>query len=190
MRRSSLLLLLLACAACAPVVPVIPPSVATLPPGAFPDGPDQDLAAITLGANDFQDAARTYGRPAEGARAAAALDYLAGTVAVAPRWQCASPGVRALLPDARAALRAQLGVPASASSQSVVDGLLRVADALRDNDQAAARQALAPPAFPDPAGTLAALGRLPYVNAADVALQEMEAEVNQSMPGSTCFGGA
>ena len=186
MRRATLLLLL--AAACTPVPPVPPPSVAVLPAGTYPDAADQDLAAIGVAADAFADAARTYGQPVQAARAAAALDYLAGEVNVAPRWECASSQSRQQLLDARTALRAALGVPDAASSQLVVDDLLRAAAALQDNDPDAARQALAS-VFPDPAGTLDRLGHLPYLQAADVAAQALSAEVNQAVPGSTCFAG-
>ncbi len=191
--RARSLLLLLACAGgarCTPAPAPPPPSLAALPPNAFPGQPDQDLAAIDVAANAFVDAARTYGDPAGGARAAAALDYLAGALAVAPRWQCGAAGVSGQMLAARLALRAAIDVPADAPSQQVVDGLLAAADALRDSDPAAARRALAPPTFPDATRTLAALGQLPYIATADLATQGAQAEVSGPVPGSTCFGGA
>ncbi len=182
------LLLLLACAGCVVVPGAAPPSDAAVPPGTFGEG-DTDLAAITLAAGAFSDGAQTYAQPAAAARAAAALDYLNGAVAIHPRWQCVSPDTRALLPGADAALRSALDVPPAATSQSVVDGLLRAADALANDDAPAARRALAPPAFPDAARTLEVLNRLPYSNVADVATQRLQAEVTGMVAGSTCFNG-
>ncbi len=175
------------CAACAGPV-VLPPDTARLPPGAL-DGRDPDLAAIALAADAFSSASRTYGRPAEAARAAASVEYLGGVLNTDPRWSCLSGIAHAQILGARQEMRRVLGVAPGTPSQLLVDDLVRAADALADNDRRAAELALSPPAFAaTPADTLRLLGNLPYLESVNVATMRVDAEVNSGLQGSACSG--
>ncbi len=175
------------CAACAGPVS-LPPDTARLPPGAL-GGQDPDLAAIGQASDAFSSASRTYGRPAEAARAAAAVEYLGGVLNTSPRWSCLSGIAHAQILGARGDVRRALGVAPGTPSQLVVDDLIRAADALADNDRAAAERALSPPAFAaPPAETLRLLGNLPYLQAVNVATMRVDAEVNSGDFGGACLG--
>ena len=111
---------MLLCASCAgPVAP--PVDTARLPPGAFGAGPDPDMAAIEQSSDVFGSASRSYGRPGEAARAAAAVDYLGGTLNTSPRWACLSGVAKTQILEARVELRRVLGVAPGTPSQVVVD---------------------------------------------------------------------
>ena len=59
---------------------------ARLAPGALGSGFDPDVTAVNLARWAFADSGRTRGRPIEGARAAASMDYIAGELYTSPRW--------------------------------------------------------------------------------------------------------
>jgi hypothetical protein len=163
-----------------------PPNVAVLPPGAFGAAPDQDQAALDQAEYAFADPGRIYGRPAAAARAAAAIDYLAGAVETAPRWAYIAPDTKQEMLDARVGVRQALGIAPDAPSQGVVDALLTAADALDAGNRHAAVSALQAPGFTLPAGvTLARLSALPYVQAANVATREAS-DAAQSVPKADC----
>ena len=178
----------LLCMSCAgPVAP--PVDTARLPPGAFGLGRDPDMAAIEQSSNTFSSASRSYGRPGEAARAAAAVDYLGGTLATSPRWACLSGIARTQILAARVELRQVLGVAPGTPSQVLVDDLLRAADAVADNDRVAAEQALSPPAFTaQGADTLRLLGNLPYMEAVTVGTMRVSTEAGAGSSDSACFG--
>ncbi|MGH7212112.1 MAG: hypothetical protein ACREF1_11705, partial [Acetobacteraceae bacterium] len=94
-----------------------PPDVAQLPPGAFGAAPDPDQAALSLAEYDFADTSRIYGRPAEAARAAAAVDYLAGAFDTQPRWAYLPPDTKQEMLDARDGVRQALGIAPDTPSQ-------------------------------------------------------------------------
>ncbi len=175
------------CVSCAGPAP-LPVDVARLPPGAL-GGRDPDLAAIGLAADAFSSASQTYGRPAEAARAAAAVEYLSGVAGTSPRWACLSGVAHEQILGARGDVRRALGVAPGTPSQVVVDDLVRAADALADNDRRAAELALSPPAFmAPPADTLRLLGNMPYLQAVNVATMRVDAEVNSQDYGGSCTG--
>lgn len=165
-------LLLAGCAAPGP-----PPDTAQLPPGAMGAGNDPDVQAIDLAAYAFADPARTYGKPEQAARAVAAVEYLGGELSTSPRWAMIDGQTRSDMLAARAALRAALGVPATAPSQAVVDGLLAAAKALSEGDVAGAEAALHPPVFTEGGvGTMRHLSNLPYIQVANLATRTAASE--------------
>jgi hypothetical protein len=178
----------LLCASCAgPVAPLV--DTARLPPGAFGAGRDPDMAAIEQASDSFSSASRSYGQPGEAARAAAAVDYLGGALAASPRWACLSGVAKAQILAARGELRRVLGVAPGTPSQVLVNDLLRAADAVADNDRAAAERALSPPAFTAPgADTLRLLGNLPYMETVTVGTMRVSTEATAGSSDSACFG--
>lgn len=171
----------LALAACGSVQPVVP-DYARLRLNAFGTNEDGDVAAANLAQYAFADAGRTYGRPIEGARAAAALEYMAGAFYVSPRWQEISPLTKEQLLQARVELRQVIGVRPGARSQQIVDGLTQAATALDLGDEAGAAAALdRSGAFLAPGATeVATLGNLPYMRAANIATQHAADEMFQN----------
>lgn len=153
---------------------------AVMPAGGLGSGMDPDTTAANIAAWAFADSARTYGRPLEGARAAAALEYAAGAFNSSPRWQNVSAMTLEMLLEARAALRQALGVAPGARSQQILDALTGAVAALTRNDRAAAIASLGPPTFPQGGeATLALLGNLPYFRIANVATQRLQNEMFQ-----------
>lgn len=152
-----------------------PPS-AQLPPDAVEGAGDPARAAILGSAYAFAAPAHLSGQPAEAARALAQVEYLAVEIPTGPRWVEWSPLVGAGLQQARAEMRAALGIPAGAAPQQVVDSLYAASRALQRGDTAAAEGALQ--AIPHAAGPsllrLAALPPLPRTRLATaLAHQEM-----------------
>ena len=146
----------------------VPPDVAQLRPGQLGRDGDPDTTALDLAQYAFADSSRTYGRPADAARAAAALDYLAGAFIARP--SNISAETQADLLQSRQELRAALAVAPGAPSQAVVDRLTAAAGALSANDEAGALRQLGPPVFTVPPGqVLARLSNLPYLRVANVA---------------------
>ncbi len=176
-------LLLCACTVASPQ----PADTARLPTNAL-SGQDQDVAAIGLAADAFSGPSQTYGRPADAARAAAALEYLAGELATAPRWSCLSGTAQVQLAQARTELRETLDVTPGTRAQQIVDQLERAADALTEDDQPAAVAALGPPAFRSGKDMLTLLGNLPYMQSVNVAMQQVNAETSPGTDTSTCDG--
>lgn len=164
-------------AGCANLLPVVPDH-AYMSAGALGGGQDPDVGASNLASWAFADSGRTYGRPIEGARAAASLDYLAGAIYVSPRWAHVSALTKEELLQGRAELRAALGVAPTATSQQLVDSLTGAGTALAAGDRAGAVRRLNPAVFP--AGgekTLATLANLPYLRMANVGTSHLENEL-------------
>jgi hypothetical protein len=162
------------------------PDSAVLPPGAFGTAPDQDQAALDLAEYVFADPNRTYGQPAEAARAAAAIDYLGGAFSTNPRWAFLPVGIKDDMLQARAELRQTLGIAPDASSQTVVDALLAAANALTAHDEARAAADLRTPVFTLPTQqTLQRLGNMPYVRGANVATREASS-ASAEVPTENC----
>lgn len=151
------------------------PDVAQMPPGSFGQG-DASVQAVAQFA--FGDAGRTYGDPELGARAAAALDFMAGAARVVPGWDV-SPETQGELLTARQEVRNTLHVRPAARSQDVTDALLAATRAFAANDNAAAATAL------DRSGAFAApgtqvvntLSNLPYIRDANLATQHAADEL-------------
>ncbi|MEJ0020418.1 MAG: hypothetical protein WDN25_28490 [Acetobacteraceae bacterium] len=175
-RRSLILALLLA--ACGAIQP--PPDTAYVPPGAF--GPlDNDLGAANQSSWAFADAARTANHPVSAARAAAAVDYLAGELSSNPRFVAMSPFTKQEMLQARVDVRRVLGVAPAAPSQVITNALLQFADAWQSGDRTGALQALAAPGFTlPPDQTLRVLANMPFIQSANVATMDA---ANQMLPG-------
>jgi hypothetical protein len=163
-------------AACTP--PPYPPDTARLPPGSFGTNEDQDTAAINFGEYAWADTARLYGRPADGARAVASVDYLAGELTTSPRWDNIGADTKLQMLQARADVRRAAGIAPGAPSQLVVNALVAAYAALAAQDTRGALAALSAPVFTlGPQATLQRLGTLPAVQAANVATTKAEEEM-------------
>ncbi len=166
-------LILFACllaAGCASIAP--PPDTARLPPNAYGLFEDNDVGAINLAQWAFADPARTRNDPIDAARAAAAVDYLAGQLSSSPRWVAMSPITKGQMLQAREEVRQALGIAPGAPSQLVVDGLLGAANALAAGDRPLALAALRSPVFVwPPDQMLARLSDMPFLPIANVASQ-------------------
>ena len=161
----ALLLMLAGCG-----LPVQTVDTARLAPGQLGTGFDPDVTAVNFAQWAFADPARTRGRPVEGARAVAAMDYIAGSLNTSPRWDNIPATIQMQLLQGRVQARRAIGVVPGAPSQAVIDRLTMAADALAHADQPAALQQLDAPIFDAAAPVvLARLADLPYVPAANVS---------------------
>ena len=157
-----------------------PLDTAALPFAAF-GTMDNDVAAANQAAWAFAAPERIAGNPVDAARAAAAVDYLAGELASNPRWLMISPLTKQKMVTARFEDRQALGIVPTVPSQVVVNVLLRFAVEWRAGNQAAAIQALAAPGFTfSPEATLHALANLPYIQSANIASIDA---ASQMLPG-------
>ncbi len=178
MRRAALLAVLLLSACAAGGTQPFVPDTARLAPGQLGYGAlDPDVTAVHLAAWAFADPSRTRNDPADAARAAASMDYIAGELNTSPRWANIGPLTKDQLLQGRAELRRVLGIPANAPSQLVVDGLAGAGNALAAGNEAAALAALRNPAFPDPQATLARLWNLPYMQMANISTMKASGQL-------------
>ena len=162
-------LLVVGVAACGPLAPFVP-DIARLAPGALGSGGDVNVGAVNQAQWAFADSGRTYGRPVEAARAAAALDYIAGEFTTSPRWDGVSALTKQQLLEGRQELRRALGVLPGTSSQQVVDALVGAGNALAAGREEDARKLLGAPVFTGTgAETLARLSNMPYLRMANVS---------------------
>lgn len=153
------------------------PDTARMPPFAF-GVVDPDVGAIELAQWAFADPIRTRGDPVDGARAVAAVDYLAGELQASPRWQNMSVLTLMQMVQARAQVRRAVGIAPGAPSQQVVNSLIGAANALAAGLQPAALAALDNPIYQQPPPqTLFKLSNLPYVPTANVATQHAALQV-------------
>jgi hypothetical protein len=177
MIRLGVVLACLAIAGCA-VQP--PPDTASVPPGAF-GFLDNTLAAANQASYAFAVPARTLNDPVDSARAAAAVDYLAGELSSNPRWVTLSPLTKLKMLQARADVRRVLGISPNALSQAVVNTLLQFAWLWAVADRGVAMQALTTPVFTlPPEQTLQVLNNMPYIQSANIATLDA---ANQMLPG-------
>ena len=109
---------------------------------------DNDVAAANQAAWAFAAPERIANNPVDAARAAAAIDYLAGELASNPRWLMISPLTKQEMVQARIDVRQVLGIVPNAPSQVVVNALLRFASEWQAGNQTGAMQALAAPGSP------------------------------------------
>ncbi|WP_207536795.1 hypothetical protein [Sabulicella rubraurantiaca] len=144
--------LLFALAGC--TVGEVPPS-ATMPVSAVGPVTDPMRASVLSSAYVFGHPAST--RPADRARGAAMVEFMAADYRWNPRWWEYSPTVGIQLDEARAELRRAYSVPPGAPPQVVVDAMVATGAALEARDEAAARGTLVARGFPAPDATLAAL---------------------------------
>ena len=149
---------------------IVVPDTARLAPGQLGTGGDPDVTAMNLAQWAFADPSRTYGRPADAARAAASMDYVAGEFNTSPRWAGIQATTQMQLLQGRQELRAALGVVPGTPSQVVVDRLAWAGNAMAVGDSAAAARVLGPPAF-NASGeeVLARLANMPYLHMANVS---------------------
>jgi len=129
------LLLLANCAAAPASLPDVP---LAMPQGAG----DPVRGAVLAAAPAFADPAGLARRPAEAARQAARLEWLAASLVEQPDWRRASPLLGPALRAGRAELRAALGVPDHAPARLVAAALLDAAGALESGQVARAEAAL------------------------------------------------
>ena len=146
-----------------------PPDTAQIPFAAF-GTLDNDTAAAGIAASAFASPARTANDPVDGARACAAIDFLAGELSSNPRWIGLSPFTKQEMLQARVDVRRVLAIRPEAPSQIVVDALLQFAAAWQYGDQATAMRMLTAPVFTlAPEQTLQILANLPVVRSANLA---------------------
>jgi hypothetical protein len=166
-------------AGCAAITP--PPDTAQLPFAAF-GTLDNDTAATGLAASAFAVPARTANDPVDGARACAAIDYLAGELSTNPRWISISPLAKQKMLQARVDVRQVLGIRPDAPSQIVVNSLMQFAAAWQYGDQTTAMHMLSAPVFTlGPEQTLQILSNLPMISSANLA--SMDANTQMQMGG-------
>ena len=145
-----------------------PPDTASIPLWAEPYWPGDD-AAIMHAEWAWADPSRTRGIPAEGTRAVAEIDYLAGELSSNPRWVTMSPFAKLRMLQAREDVRRALGIAPDAPSQAVVTPLIAALAAMDAGDQRQVLASLSSPVFTlGPERTLAALTALPYVQTANL----------------------
>lgn len=179
-------MLLVPLAACA--TGPLPPS-AHLPPDAVSAAQDPMRTAILGSAYTFNRASS----PAERARAAALVEYLAADYRWDWRWAEYTPTTGPALEAARNELHTAFGIAPGAPPQAVVDGLMI---ASRSLEQGAA-PTLAPAVFAQPNLTLASLNMPAELPATRVATAMMERELHRidterssgGGPGGTGGGG-
>lgn len=139
----------------------LPPDTAVMPPGALGTNGDVDVRALDIAAFDFAHAIK--GNPSKAATAVAALDYLGGELNSSPRWIDMDALTRLEMLDWRKQMRAQLGINATASAQSVVNTMLGLAQAYQTHDTASVQRLLASPIFTVPPTVVAdRLNDIPY----------------------------
>ncbi len=137
-----------------------------------------DQGAIQTASYALGERSRTAGQPGEAARALASIDYLAGALYTNPHWSGIPATTKLRMLQGRAEVRSYLAVAPGTPSQAVVNGLIRAADALEAGDTATASAALPASVFTrGPAGTIALLSNLPYLQQANVAAQNANADI-------------
>ncbi len=185
--RAAALALLLALGACA-AGPL--PEQASLPPVLQNDGvTDPARSAILSTAHVFNRPATLAGNPAEAATALGRLEFLAVELAAGPRWRDLDPLVAPLLARGREEARAAIGIRPGLPAQAAIDGLAATAFALRRNDAAAARQAMA--GITAPGSESAALARLaalpPLPRTAEATARAQAALTRRDQQGNDRF---
>ncbi|WP_237217864.1 hypothetical protein, partial [Falsiroseomonas oryziterrae] len=130
MRALPILLLLAACAALPPAQP--------LPPVHTTGASDPTRQAVLAASWAFGTPGRLAGRPAEAARAAGQVEYLAAALPQDQRWIGARPTVFPALRDARVELRDALGIRQDAPDEAVGRALLDAGSALDAGNRAGA----------------------------------------------------
>jgi hypothetical protein len=148
---------------------------------------DPGRQAVLSASYAFSDTGRLAGRPAEAARAAARLEWMAAALPGDQGWIGASPRLFPALRDARGELRAALGLAPEAPAASVSPPLAAAADALATGRRAEAARALDPVAPGGGEAVLARLGALPPLpraaSATRLAADEM-IRITQDDPSS------
>ncbi|TCI00388.1 hypothetical protein EJV46_07075 [Roseococcus sp. SYP-B2431] len=182
--KAALLLAPLAACATGP----LPPS-ARLPPDVVTAAQDPMRSAILSSAYVFNRASS----PAERARAAALVEFLATDYRWDWRWAEYAPTTGPALEAARSELHTALGIAPTAPPQAVVDGLLVASRSLELGNP----PALSPAVFTRPSLTLASLSAPAELPATRIATAMMERELHRidaerytgGGPGSSGGGG-
>ncbi len=130
----------------------------------------------------FGDTSALRGRPAEAARAAVQLEFLADAFVTDPVWSIrASGAVLHALRQGRAEMREALGIAPNAPSGPVIEGLREAAAALDAGQDARAEAALSGPDFPaGGAGVLRRLATLPRLPRVAEAASAAAAEIRRN----------
>lgn len=158
----------------------LPPS-ARLPPDAISAAQDPMRTAILGSAYTFN----RPSSPAERARAAAFVEFLAADYSWNWRWAEYTPTTGPALEAARNELHAAFGIAPSAPPQAVVDGLLL---ASRSLEQGGA-PTLSPAVFTQPSVTLASLSTPAELPATRIATGMIERELHRIDGERTSGGG-
>lgn len=136
---------------------------------------------MLVAAYAFGDTRRLAGRPADAARAAADLEWIAVALPQDFRWTGANPLLFGQLRAARAELRGALGIAPDASPVAVTQRLGSAARLLDEGRRSDAAAALGEEAALD---RLAALPRLPRAAAATALAQAELGRLMQEDPAS------
>jgi hypothetical protein len=180
-----LLLAALLPAGCGAIAP--PVDTPVVPPWALGTNGDADQAAAGIAGWAFASPGNTAGRPVDAARGVISVEYLAGVLSSSPRYFNVSPLVQQQMLAARFEVRRALGVPASAPSQAVVDGLIGAETALLARDPAALERALTTPVFTlGPQATMQRLANLPPLPETNIATQRAQFQI-QAPNDRVCF---
>jgi len=140
---------------------------------------DPVRGAALYAPRNLGDTSRWTGQPADAAAAAEQLEFLADQMRTNPRYAPeVNPAVTHQLLEARAEMRAFLGIARDAPPEMVIPALRRVAEALRAGSPARTEAALSGPAFTaGPLVTLARLGAMPRLPQTAAAAGIVAAEI-------------
>ncbi|HET8997519.1 MAG TPA: hypothetical protein VFN42_12700, partial [Acetobacteraceae bacterium] len=128
------------------------------------------IAAMHEATYAFAHPAAMQGQPAEMALAVACLDAMAGQFSTVGRWLDMSRLAQLEMLEARAHVRAMLGIAPEVPSQAVIDALVAASHALDRGNRAAAERSLTGPGFSmAPTQMLALLAHFPPVPVANRA---------------------
>jgi hypothetical protein len=168
---------LLACLSVAACAAVQRTDTAQLPPFFYGALIDNDIGAINQASYALGSPDRTRGNPVEALRAAVAVEYLAGELNTAPRWEAMSPITKMEMLQARGEFRQVLGIRPDAPAQVVVNALIWAIWDLAHGDTPAAQQVLLAPLFTQtPQQIMQVLNNLPALPAAHAATAEAALE--------------
>lgn len=147
---------------------------------------DRIHAAALRAPWEFGDLSRWRGQPGRAALAVADLEILTDGLARDPYWSPETPpDVAALLGQARAAVRARLGIAEGASPAVVVAALAEAAERLEAGRAPLAARALERPGFGQPGfETLARLSALPALRETAAAANAAAAEIGRRAGGA------
>jgi hypothetical protein len=150
-------------------------------PGLLYGNEDPWTIGLWLATDTFTHPAALKGDPARVALAIAALDALAGQLGSGILVPYSIDGMsKHEMLQARDRVRSVLGIALSAPSQSVIDQLISVAQALEASNPANALQQLSSPVFTKPPEeTLALLSNFPFLRSADNATSDFLGAVNE-----------
>jgi hypothetical protein len=138
---------------------------------------DPERQAVLSAAYAFTDTSRLDGRPAEAARSAARLEWMAASIPGNPRWVEAAGTLGPQLAMAREELHGALGLAPAASPVAVTRAFTGAATALDAGNRAAAASALAPVAPGGGEAVLARLDHLPQLPRAAAATRLAQQEM-------------